>query len=129
MQLQTLSLILLLQFEGNMINNVKKIIAGGALVFPVFGFAATFKDAVASVVNVSGLLIPLLFSFALAWFIWGIVDFIRAADNPEQRKKGKQRILWGILAITVMVGYLGFTSIFTQTFFNQGTSILPQLFE
>lgn len=107
----------------------RKILLFIILLTPSFTFAATFKEAVGSVLTLGGLLMPLLFSIALAWFIWGIIDFIRSADNPEQRKKGKQRILWSILALTAMVGYLGFTSIFTQTFFGENATVIPQLFE
>jgi drug/metabolite transporter (DMT)-like permease len=73
-------------------------------------------------------LIPLLFAAALAYFIFGIANFIRNADNPEERKKGKQQILWGIIALFVMVGYFALTSIFTSSFFGVGAA-LPQLFQ
>jgi ABC-type transport system involved in cytochrome c biogenesis permease component len=107
----------------------KNLLATIVIVFPLFSFAATFKEAVASITNIGGLLMPLLFSIALAWFIWGVADFIRSADNPEQRKKGKQRMLWSILALTAMVGYLGLASVFTNTFFGSNANVLPQLFE
>lgn len=110
-------------------NHYRKYILGIVLLSPMVTFAATFKDFVDSVLNIGGLLMPLLFSIALAWFIYGIITFIKSADNPEQRKKGKQRILWGILALTAMVGYLGFTSVFTQSFFGENATVVPQLFE
>ena len=107
----------------------KQYIAFGLLIFPSITFAqATVKSFVEEVVAVVGqFLMPLLFSIALAWFIWGVIDFILGSDNPEERKKGKQRILWGIIALFAMIAYLGLTGVFTNTFF--GTSpFLPQLF-
>lgn len=75
----------------------------------------------------SSAVMPLLFSVALAMFIWGIVDFINHAENSNERKKGKQRMLWGIIGLTVMVTYLGLTSVLTQTVFNEGAG-LPKLY-
>lgn len=106
--------------------NYKKIILALTL-FPAVTFAATFRDAVLAATDIGRVLMPLLFSVALAWFIWGVVDFIRSADNPEQRKKGKQRILWGIIALTAMIGYLGLTTVLTNTFFQKEANVLPQL--
>jgi len=98
----------------------------GVLVVPVITFAQTLKTAVGKVVVVSQTVTPLLFSAALAWFIWSVIEFIRNSDNPEERKKGKNRMIWGIIALFVMVAYLGLTSVFTNSLF--GTSpFLPQL--
>lgn len=91
--------------------------------------ATTFRDAVSEFTSVAtNSLIPLLFAAALAYFIWGIANFIRTADNPDERKKGKQQIIWGIVALFVMVGYFALTSVFTNTFFQKNAA-LPQLFE
>ena len=103
----------------------KQFIIFGVLA-PGISRANTFKDAVGEVVRVSQAIIPLLFSVALAWFIWGVIEFIRGADNSEERKKGKQRMLWGIIALFVMVAYFGLTSVATNSLL--GTSpFLAQL--
>lgn len=94
-----------------------------------FAQAVSFRNAVKNTTDViTNSLIPLLFSAALAYFIWGVANFIRNADNPDERKKGKQQVLWGIIALTVMVGYFALTSIFTNSFFGTNAA-LPQLFE
>lgn len=73
------------------------------------------------------LVIPLLITVALAWFIWGVAEFIRAADNAEERKKGKNKMVWGIVALFFMIAFLGVTAIFTNSLFggNPGLPILP----
>ena len=89
----------------------------------------TFKDFVTEVVDiVGGAVMPLLFLAALTWFIWGVVEFIRNSDNQEKRKKGRARMLWGIIALFAMVSYLGITSVFTETLFND-RPFLPQFNE
>ena len=89
----------------------------------------TFRDFVVEVVDILGTAImPLMFLAALTWFIWGVVEFIRNSDNQEKRKEGRTRMLWGIIALFVMVSFLGITSIFTETFFNR-QPFLPQFNE
>ena len=93
-----------------------------------YAASTTLKGFVESVVGVIGsALIPLLFSGALALFIWGVFSFIQNADSPDKREKGKTRMLWGIIALFVMVAYVGLTGVLTRSFFG-GDPILPQLF-
>lgn len=93
----------------------------------VFAFERSVRGIASWFLNlVFGPLMPLLFAAALLWFIWGLTEFIRAADNSEERLRGKRRMLWGILALFFMVTFLGITTIFTQTLFND-RPFLPQL--
>jgi len=106
----------------------EKIAALGILLIPQLAFAATIRTFTIAVTDfVGSALMPLLFAAALAYFIWGIIEFIRNANNSEARRQGKTRMLWGIIALFVMVAYLGLTSTVTQTFFNFN-AFLPQLF-
>jgi hypothetical protein len=97
--------------------------------FPMITLAQrTLKGGVESVVGlVGGVLMPLLFTFALTWFIWGVVLFIKDSDNPQERKTGKTRMMWGIFALFAMVTYLGLTSILTTSVFG-ASPFLPQFF-
>lgn len=51
--------------------------------------------------------IPVLVGVALLVFFWGLVRFIFRAGNEEERKKGRQVMLWGIVALFVMVSIWG----------------------
>lgn len=112
-----------------------KLILGSAVIVPIFSHAQILQGTGglrASVGEFTRIateaVVPLLFAAALAYFIWGVVNFIRTADNPEARKKGKSQIIWGIIALFVMVGYFSLTSVFTTSFFGESAA-LPQLFE
>jgi succinate dehydrogenase/fumarate reductase cytochrome b subunit len=48
-------------------------------------------------------LIILLFALAIAYFLWGIFEFLSNADNEEKRTAGKKHMLFGIIGITVMM--------------------------
>ncbi len=61
-------------------------------------------------------IIPLVFGIAILIFIWGVVQFIGNGDNEEKRKKGKTFMIWGIIAITVMVSIWGFVAMLGKSF-------------
>lgn len=52
-------------------------------------------------------IIGLMFSFALLYFIWGAITFIRSAPNPDKRKEGLEHIVWGTVGMAVMVSVYG----------------------
>lgn len=57
---------------------------------------------------------PLITVVALAAFIifaWGIVEFIRGADNEESRKQGQQHIFWGIIGLVIIFGAVAIVKI------------------
>lgn len=112
---------------------MKKITTTIALFFTVsplvtFAFERNVRGISDYIVDlISTALIPFLIALALTWFIWGVVSFIRAAENSEERKKGKKKIMWGIIALFFMIAFIGISSVFTNTFFNKNP-ILPQLY-
>ena len=70
-------------------------------------------------------IIPLIFTLAFLYFLWGMVMFIRGADDVKKREESKKFIYWGIIALTVMVAVWGIVKIVTTTF-GLGNTV-PQL--
>ena len=69
--------------------------------------------------------VPFLFALAMVGFIWGVIQYVLNADNEEKRKKGKSFIIWGLIALFVMVSMWGLVGVLTNTF---GIKVLiPQL--
>jgi len=61
--------------------------------------------------------IPLIFALALVTFLWGAVNFfIINSDEEAKREQGKQFMLWGIVALAVMLSVWGLVEILTSTF-------------
>ena len=70
--------------------------------------------------------IPLLFAVAFLMFVYGVIKFIRE-EKAEEKEKGRQFMLWGIIAFAVMFGVWGFVAIFSNTFgVSNVLPILPQ---
>ncbi|HEU0085427.1 MAG TPA: pilin [Candidatus Paceibacterota bacterium] len=60
--------------------------------------------------------IPLIFSLAVLLFVWGVVQYVISGANEEQKDKGKNFMIWGIIALTVMVSVWGIVRIVGDTF-------------
>ncbi len=85
-------------------------------------FPAFIDTILATMVNLG---VPLLFSLALIFFLWGVFNFIRHAGNEADRDKYKAAIAWGIVGMAVMVSVWGLVSIFAGTI--GGNLVLPQI--
>lgn len=71
--------------------------------------------------------IPLIFALAVAMFVWGVVNFfIISADEEAKRAQGRQFMIWGVIALTVMLSVWGLVRIVGVTFGIRG-SPLPQV--
>ncbi len=60
---------------------------------------------------------PIITVVALAAFIlfvYGVVEFIRGADNDEKRKLGQQHIMWGLIGLTIIFGAATIVKILTR---------------
>ena len=49
-------------------------------------------------------LIVFLFALALAFFLYGVFEFIWNGNNDEKKTIGKSHMLWGIVGLTIMMG-------------------------
>lgn len=71
--------------------------------------------------------IPFIFAIAIVMFMWGAVKFfIINSDEEAKREQGKQFMIWGIIALAVMISVWGLVAILTSTFGESG-NVLPQV--
>jgi hypothetical protein len=69
--------------------------------------------------------VPFLFTLATAAFIYGIIQYFINPDNEEKRKKGKSYMIWGIIALFVMISMWGLVGVLSNTFGVK--TFVPQL--
>jgi uncharacterized membrane protein len=67
--------------------------------------------------------IEFAFIIALVVFLWGVMEYIRGANNKDKRKEGSQHMIWGIIGFVIMLGVFGIITILTQTFGIKGATI------
>ncbi|MEK7563966.1 MAG: hypothetical protein AAB510_00115 [Patescibacteria group bacterium] len=85
---------------------------------------ATLVYYIICIINKS--VIPLLFAVSILVFVYGTVNFfIIGAGEEAKRTQGKQFMIWGVVALTVMLSVWGLVKIFGSTF-NINTSVIPQ---
>ena len=51
---------------------------------------------------------------AFILFVYGVVEFIRGADDPGKRKLGQQHMIWGIIGLAVLFGARAIVTILTN---------------
>jgi len=69
--------------------------------------------------------IPLLFAAAVVFFLWGVIQFvILGAGEEAKRTQGRQHMIWGIIALAVMMGVWSLAGIVGGTF-ELERSVLP----
>ena len=57
----------------------------------------------------------LLFALAIIYFVYGVMVFIKNADNEEKRAEGQKHIMWGIIGIFIMVSAIGIINLIMGT--------------
>lgn len=67
-------------------------------------------------VSIINKLIPFIIALTLLVFIWGIFQFVLASDSEEKRSEGRSTMLYGIIALFVMVSVWGLVNILVGTF-------------
>ncbi len=70
-------------------------------------------------------IIPLLVTAAVIVFVYGVVNYIRNADSADQRKEGGMFMLYGVIALFVMVSIWALVGILGATLGVD--AVLPQL--
>ena len=80
-----------------------------ASLLPMFVFAQSTDLAgiLDKVDTLLGAIVPIILTLALIFFMWGLVTYIMSAGDEAKRADGKWRMIWGIIALFVMVSVWG----------------------
>lgn len=68
-------------------------------------------------------LIVLLFALAVAYFLYGVLEFILNPESEDKRTTGKSHMIWGIVGITVMLSVWTILGIVLRTFHITGVTL------
>ncbi|MFT5360216.1 MAG: hypothetical protein ACI88L_000703 [Candidatus Paceibacteria bacterium] len=85
---------------------------------PAFAFAQSNQGLVSILdSNIAPLLnaiIPILITVGVIYFIWGIVQYV-IADDEKAKEAGKNRMLWGLIGLFVIVTFWGLITVIGNT--------------
>ena len=105
--------------------NILTTLLLSAILLPQLAFADvcstlpndSFSDIVGMVICIiNRYLVPLGFAVAMVLFVFGVVSYVAKGGDEEARKKGREFIMWGIVAIFMMVSIFGFVKLLDNTF-------------
>ena len=77
----------------------------------------TFAGLVDSFTDLINGLVGLLVGVAMIIFFIGVIKYIYRAPNPKAQRYGRDMIVWGLLAIFVMVSVWGILRLARESFF------------
>lgn len=91
----------------------------GSTFLPVLAFAQDLRyvdNLAGGIFNiVSAYIIPGLTLAASAFFIWGIIQYIRA-DSSENKAKARHSLIQGVIALAVLVSVWGIVNLLQRVF-------------
>ena len=65
--------------------------------------------------EILGAALPLLIALGVLFFVWGVVTYMIGGDE-EAKKKGREKIIYGLIGLAVIIGLWGLVKILTTTF-------------
>lgn len=74
--------------------------------------AFSIVDTIQSFVNI---LVPLAISVGVLYFIWGVIQYT-TGKSDDAKKEGRDRMIYGIIGLFVIVSIWGLVNIISNTF-------------
>ncbi|MCX6751653.1 MAG: pilin [Candidatus Nomurabacteria bacterium] len=75
----------------------------------------TIQSIICKIGDILDIIIPILIILAVVYFIWGVITYF-ISDDEEAKKKGRDRIIYGIIGLVVIVAVWGLVGIVNRTF-------------
>jgi Type IV secretion system pilin len=72
-------------------------------------------DLLCKIVGLLGDVIPVLVALGVVYLVWGIVMYV-IADDAEAKTVGRDRMIFGIIGLAVIISVWGLVYILTNTF-------------
>lgn len=89
---------------------MKKLLYGALALGPMVASAQTLSNVqtlLNSIKNLVSLALPIVVGLALLGFFWGLMKFIFAAGDEGKKDEGKRVMIYGVIALFVMVAVWG----------------------
>ncbi len=83
-------------------------VAGAQSIGGILGLLAQASDLI-------NRLIPFIIALTVLIFLWGIFKFVIAGGDGEARKEAQGYIIWGVVALFVMVSVWGLVNILVRS--------------
>ncbi len=81
--------------------------------------SGTIETVICRIGSILNLIIPFLVVLGVLYFVWGVVQYVIAGDE-EAKTAGRDKMIYGIIGLVVIVGLWGLVGIVSRTFNLQG---------
>ena len=87
----------------------KFVLAASFALLPAVAFAqlGNVENIVDSIGRLVSAATPIVVGLALLAFFWGLAKYIFAAGDEEKKSEGKNIMIWGVIALFVMISVWG----------------------
>ncbi len=75
----------------------------------------TIETVICRIGSILNTIIPFLMVLGVLYFVWGVVSYVIGGDE-EAKKKGRDKIVYGVIGLAVIVGVWGLVAILNRTF-------------
>ena len=87
------------------------------IAIPEISFAITFQSLASFFIYIIvNPLVWIIIGFAVVYFLWGVAKYILHSGDVKAREEGRNMMIYGIIAIFVMVSMWGFVNLLVATF-------------
>ncbi|MFA6076502.1 MAG: pilin [Candidatus Paceibacterota bacterium] len=90
-------------------------LGGGPTGSCVLGNGGTIFGIFCRVGQILNSIVPILIALGIVYFVWGVISYVIGGDE-EAKKKGRDKIIYGIIGLAVIVAVWGLVGILTRTF-------------
>lgn len=93
-----------------------------------YGATGTLFGILCRVGQFLNAVVPVLIALAVVYFVWGVISFL-IANTEEAKTTGRDRIIYGIVGLAIIIGMWGLVNLLRNTFdLNNSTNIeLPTI--
>ncbi len=89
-------------------------VGGGARCVPG-ATVQTVETFICKIGDILSIIVPILIALGVVYFIWGVITYV-ISDDEEAKQAGRNRIIFGIIGLAVIIGLWGLVRILTRTF-------------
>jgi len=97
------------------------ILVSVLIVLPSIAFAAQpctgggLGEMLCRIGNLLNVIIPILITLGVVYFIWGVIQYVTAKDE-EKQKEARSTMIYGIIGLAVIVSVWGLVGVLQKTF-------------
>jgi|GEM_PF-5773992 hypothetical protein len=85
---------------------------------PAQGTTLSFTTFANKIVDISNSVIPFLIGTAVVFVIWGIFKYISSAGDTEKVAEGRKVVIWGTIALFLMLAFWGLVIVIHTSIFG-----------